>query len=64
MTSDLKNTKSIVKIGYLQLLDKAANFSNDKKDLKSIYITFIISEIEQLAVVWHSSLTKKDRKDL
>ena len=48
----------------MQLLNKAANFTSAKNDLKSIYLTFIRSVLEQSAVVWHSSLTKKNRRDL
>ena len=48
----------------MQLLYKAASFTNSRQDLKSIYLTYIRSAIEQSAVVWHSSLTKKIRKDL
>ena len=48
----------------MQLLYKSASFTNSRQDLKSIYLTYIRSAIEQSAVVWHSSLTKKNRKDL
>ena len=48
----------------MQLLFKAAKFTNSKEDLKSIYITYVRSVIEQSSVVWHSSLSKKNRKDL
>ena len=48
----------------MQLLFKAARSTNSKEDLKSIYITYIRSVIEQYSVVWHSSLSKKNRKDL
>ena len=69
LTNDLswnKNTLDLVKKGFkrMQLLYKAASFTNSRQDLKSIYLTYIRSAIEQSAVVWHSSLTKKNRKDL
>ena len=48
----------------MQLLYKVASFTNSKQDLKAIYLTYIRSAIEQSAVVWHSSLTKKNRRDL
>jgi hypothetical protein len=48
----------------MQLLFKAARFTNSKEDLKSIYITYVRSVIEQSAFVWHSSLSMKNRKDL
>ena len=61
-----RNTEEIVKKGYkrMQLLHKAATFTSSKKDLKDIYQTFIRSVLEQSAVVWHSSLTNKNRSDL
>ena len=69
VTSDLKwkkNTKVIVGKAYarMQLLNKAAHFSNNKHDLRNIYLIFIRSILEQSAVVWHSSLTMKNRRDL
>ena len=48
----------------MQLLFKVAKFTNSKEDLKMIYTTYIRSVIEQSAVVWHSSLSAKNRKDL
>ena len=45
-------------------LYKAASFTKSQQDLKSIYLTYIRSALEQSAVVWHSSLTSKNRKDL
>ena len=35
-----------------------------QNDLKDTYLTFIRSVLEQSAVVWHSSLTQKNRQDL
>ena len=69
ITNDLswnKNTKELIKKAFrrMQLLFKAAKFTNSKEDLKMIYITYIRSVIEQSAVVWHSSLSVKNRKDL
>ena len=56
-----KNTKVIVKKAYarMQLLNKSANFTNNRYDLRSIYLTFIRSILEQSVVVWHSSQEKK-----
>ena len=48
----------------MQLLNVAASYTSSKIDLKDIYLTFIRSCLEQSAVVWHSSLKKKNRKDL
>ena len=48
----------------MQLLNAAASFTNNKKDLKDIYLTFVRSVVEQSAVVWHSSLTVKNSVDL
>ena len=69
ITDDLswnKNTKELVKKAFrrMQLLFKVAKFTNSKEDLKMIYTTYIRSVIEQSAVVWHSSLSAKNRKDL
>ena len=48
----------------MQLLHAASWYTNSKVDLKSLYLTFIRSVLEQSAVVWHSSLKKKNKKDL
>ena len=48
----------------MQLLHRAAKFTSHKKDLRSIYLTFIRSVLEQSSVVWHSSLSVKNRNDL
>ena len=45
-------------------LHRAAKFTNNVKDLKQIYMLQIRSKLEQSAVVWHSSLTKKNISDL
>ena len=62
ITSDLSwnmNTKFLTKKAYgrMQLLHKAAKFTKSKRDLKSIFITFIRPVLEQSSSVWHSSLT-------
>ena len=44
----------------MQLLHAASWYTNSKVDLKSLYLTFIRSVLEQSAVVWHSSLKKED----
>jgi hypothetical protein len=69
ITSDLKwnrNTREIVKGAYkrMQLLNTAANFTSNVQDLKSIYLIYVRSILEQSAVVWHSSLTFQNRRDL
>ena len=48
----------------MQFLHKASKFTNNVRDLKQIYISQIRSKLEQSAVVWHSSLTKKNESDL
>ena len=68
VTNDLKwdkNTKLLTKKGNMrmQLLHKAANFTNESRDLKSIYLTFIRPALEQSAVVWHSSLSEENSTD-
>ena len=69
ITDDLKwnkNTSEIVKKAYkrMQLLNRAAGFTSRKQDLRSIYLTYIRSILDQSAVVWHSSLTGRNRRDL
>ena len=48
----------------MQFLHKASKFTNNVKGLKQIYISQIRSKLEQSAVVWHSSLTKRNKSDL
>ena len=70
MTSDLKwdknNTKEIVKNAHkrMQLLNTAAGFTANVQDLKNIYLTYVRSILEHSAVVWHCSLSSKNRRDL
>ena len=69
ITNDLKwneNTKMIVKSSNkrMQFLHRAAKFTNNVRDLKMIYMLQIRSKLEQSAVVWHSSLTQKNKNDL
>ena len=61
-----RNTEELIKKAYkrMQLLNAAAGYTISKYDLKSIYLTFIRSVLDQSAVVWHSSLTIKNRKDI
>ena len=46
------------------LLQNAAKFTKESSDLKSIYLTFIRPVLEQLAPVWHSSLSQENISDL
>ena len=48
----------------MRLLHRASKFTNNIKDLKQIYMLQIRSKLDQSAVVWHSSLTQKNRADL
>ena len=69
LTDDLKwskNMREIVTKAYarMQLLHWASNFTSNVQDLKSIYLTYIRSVQEQSAVVWHSGLKVKNRRDL
>ena len=69
ITSDLrwnKNTSEIIKSAYqrMQILTRAVKFTTNRNDLRSIYISYIRSILEKSAVVWHSSLTEKNRRDL
>jgi hypothetical protein len=60
------NTSYLTKKAYkrMQLLHSVAKFTNQTKDLKTIYTTYIRPVLEQSAVVWHSSLTNENCKDL
>ena len=69
ITNDLrwnKNTSEIVKSAFIrmQILNRVVKFTTNRNDLRSIYISYIRSILEKSAVVWHSSLTVKNRKDL
>ena len=60
------NTASIVKKANarMELLRRVASFGASIEDLKTIYILFIRSILEQSCTVWHSSLTEKNTNDL
>merc|ERR1712055_523176 len=61
-----RNCEELTKKAYkrMQLLNCVASFTKSRQDLKHIYLTFIRSVLEQSAVVWQSSLTEKNKKDL
>jgi len=46
------------------LLSRAAAYTSNSHDLKRVYLTYIRSHLDQSAVVWHSSLTIKNRNDI
>ena len=48
----------------MQLLRKIKSFNAPLKDLKQIYITFIMSCLEQSCTVWNSMITKENSDDL
>ena len=60
------NTANIVKKANarMALLRKVASFGTPIDDLKTIYILFIRSILEQSATVWHSSLSEENINDL
>ena len=60
------NTSNIVRRvnARMVLLRKLAEFGAPVNDLKTIYISYIRSVLEQSAVVWHSSLTEENISDL
>ena len=60
-----KNNSILVREGNarMQVLHKSAKFTSNT-NLKQIYISQVRSKLEQSAVVWHSSLTKKNESDL
>ena len=48
----------------MEILRKIASFGASKEDMKNIYFLFVRSQLEQSAVVWHSSLSSENRADL
>ena len=69
ITDDLRweqNTSHLVRKanGRMELLRRVASFGTDIQDLKTIYILFVRSQLEQSSVVWHSSLTEQQKNDL
>ena len=60
------NTKEIVKKANarMELLRKVASFCDNYDDLKTIYVLFVRSILEQSATVWYSSLTEENKSDL
>ena len=60
------NTTNLVKRANarMELLRRVASFGTPVEDLKTIYILFIRSILEQSATVWHSSLTEENISDL
>ena len=69
LTDDLKwdeNTNELVRKANsrMELLRKIARFTSSIQDLRNIYILYVRSILEQSCVVWHSSLTEENKKDL
>ena len=67
--SDLKwqsNTDMLVKKGYqrMLILNKLYEFNVPEEDMVYIYDLFLRSILEQLCVVWHSSITEEEINDL
>ena len=60
------NTDVLVKKANarMRLLHKVVGFGVPKEDLKTIYILFIRSHLEQSCQVWHSALTLENITDL
>ena len=60
------NTSELTRKAYSRMiiLKKLVLFDVPLEDLLHIYILYIRSVIEQSAVVWHSSITKGEQKDL
>ena len=60
------NTAEIIRKANsrMQLLRKIVGFGAPIQDLKHIYILFIISLLEQSALVWHSSLSLQNTTDI
>ena len=61
-----RNTDNLVKRAFsrMQLLHKMAEFNASVEDMKTIYITFIRSILEQSCSVWHSSLSKENSQSI
>ena len=69
ISSDLrweKNTQNIVKKANrrMEILRKISNFGASYSDLKTIYIAYIRSILEQSCTVWNSGLTEENAKDI
>ena len=69
ISNDLKwdqNTKMIVRKANarMQLLRKVVSFGTPIEDLKTIYVLFVRSVLEQSATVWHSRLSQENISDL
>ena len=60
------NTSALVKKANarMELLRKVASFGTGVEDLKTVYMLYIRSLLEQSATVWHSSLTEENKSDL
>ena len=60
------NTAQIVRkaIARMRILHKLAEFGIPREDLKTIYILYVRSHLEQSCQVWHSSLTLENLTDL
>jgi hypothetical protein len=60
------NTRELSKRAYsrMLILKKLYQFDVPVEELINIYILYIRSVVEQSAVVWHSSITKGEQKDL
>ena len=60
------NTSELTRKAYSRMiiLKKLVQFDVPLEDLLHIYTLYIRSGIEQSAVVWHSSITKGEQKDL
>ena len=68
-TNDLKwnkNTHFLIKKAYarMEILRQLTNFTKSTKDRLQIYKIYICSVVEQSAVVWNSSLTKYNEREL
>ena len=61
-----KNTEFLVKKANtrMQLLRKFSKFTKSIEEKMNIYVLYVRSILEQSCVVWHSSLTEENSKDL
>ena len=61
-----KNTQELVKKANkrMEIIRKISNFGASIEDLRTIYVAYVRSILEQSCTVWHSSLTEENSKDI
>ena len=61
-----KNTQELIKKANkrMEIMRKISNFGASIEDLRTIYVAYVRSILEQSCTVWHSSLTEENSKDI